>query len=138
MDSKLKAAIITLVVGIPAFILSPILWPPSPDIKPTEAQLPFFIFLSFVEALFFGAGIAFISYTWPIVSKMAGKEKPKAMQSFLAISWLLVSWWPHDNFHIHNGMDAQGLLYIDYAFHMTLILAGAVLAYNFYRMTKAK
>ncbi|HIH19428.1 TPA: hypothetical protein HA225_05640 [Candidatus Micrarchaeota archaeon] len=61
-----------------------------------------------------------------------------ATQSFVAISWLMVSWWPHDNFHISNGMDTQGLLYIDYGFHGTLMLAGIVLAYNFYRMITEK
>ena len=49
---------------------------------------------------------------------------------YLCIGWLLVSWWPHDNLHIHTG-SLQGLLYIEYGFHMTLILSGLVLAYSF-------
>jgi hypothetical protein len=31
--------------------------------------------------------------------------------------------------HTHNGMDLQGLLYIEYGFHLTLMVAGLVLAY---------
>ena len=50
--------------------------------------------------------------------------------AYLAIGWLLVSWWPHDNMHIHNGNDLQGLLYIEYGFHVTLMIAGLVLAYS--------
>ena len=49
---------------------------------------------------------------------------------YLSIGWFLVSWWPHDNLHIHNGMDMQGLLYIEYSFHVTLIIAALVLAFS--------
>ncbi|HIH19427.1 TPA: hypothetical protein HA225_05635 [Candidatus Micrarchaeota archaeon] len=57
-----KAVLMTFVIGIPAFALGPVLWKPSPDIHPTESQLPFFILLSAIEALFFGAGTAFIYF----------------------------------------------------------------------------
>jgi hypothetical protein len=43
----------------------------------------------------------------------------------------MVSWWPHNNLHINNGMDMQGLLYIEYGFHLTLMIAGIVLGYCF-------
>jgi hypothetical protein len=32
--------------------------------------------------------------------------------------------------HIHNGSDMQGLLYIEYGFHVTLMVAGLLLAYS--------
>ncbi len=43
----------------------------------------------------------------------------------------MVSWWPHDNMHIHNDENMQGLLYIEYGFHATLMLTGIILAYCF-------
>ena len=46
-----------------------------------------------------------------------------------------VSWWPHNNLHIHNGMDLQGLLYIECGFHFTLMIAGIVLGYSFLSLT---
>jgi hypothetical protein len=49
---------------------------------------------------------------------------------YLSVGWFLVSWWPHDNLHLHNGFDLQGLLYIEYGFHVTLIFAAFVLAYS--------
>ena len=49
-----------------------------------------------------------------------------------------VSWWPHDNMHIHNGNDLQGLLYIEYGFHVTLMAAGLVLAYSLLTMLRAE
>ena len=130
MKTWVKVLLITLILGIPAFILGPILWPPSPDIKPTPAQLPFFIFLSVIEAAVFGLGIAFIFFGWPFVNKVS-KSKGLSAAAFVSLSWLLVSWWPHDNSHIHNGMNAQGLLYIDYTFHVTIIAASLILAYYF-------
>jgi hypothetical protein len=50
---------------------------------------------------------------------------------YLSIGWLLVSWWPHDNLHMHVGEDPQGLLFLTYGFHMTLLLGGLVLALSF-------
>jgi hypothetical protein len=39
--------------------------------------------------------------------------------------------------HIHNGDDLQGLLYIEYGFHVTLMVAGLVLAYSLLTMLRA-
>lgn len=136
MNTWMKFLIVTLVIGVPAFMAGPMLWPPSEDIAPTTEQLPFFIFLSLVESLFFGFGVAFIAFGWPLVKSATAGKFAKAR--FAAIAWLLVSWWPHDNFHISNGMNAQGLLYIDYGFHMTLMIAGITLAYSFVSVMAAQ
>ncbi len=137
MRTWIKALLITITIGIPAFILGPILWTQSPDIKPTSAQLPFFIFLSVIESAIFGLGIAFIFFGWPLVKKIS-KSRNLSIAAFVSLSWLLVSWWPHDNFHIHNGMNAQGLLYIDYTFHVTIIIASLILTYYFIYSLKNK
>jgi len=50
---------------------------------------------------------------------------------YLSISWLLVSWWPHDNLHQYVGEDTQGLIFLLYGFHMTLMLSGLILALVF-------
>ncbi len=39
--------------------------------------------------------------------------------------------------HIHNGENMQGLLYIEYGFHVTLMVAGLVLAYSLLTMLRA-
>ena len=137
MKTWIKVLLITIIIGIPAFILGPKLWTPSPDIKPTSAQLPFFIFLSAIEAALFGLGISFIFFGWPLVKKIS-KSKNLSVAAFVSLSWLLVSWWPHDNSHIHNGMNAQGLLYIDYVFHVTIIIASLILTYYFVYSIKNK
>ncbi len=132
-----KVVLITLLVGIPAFFLGHLLWSPSPMMTPSATQLPFFMLLSVIEALVFGLGIAFIIFGWPFVSTNI-KNNRQAFLVFLAVSWMLVSWWFHDNLHAHNGADLQGLLYIEYAFHLTLILASLILASTTFRLLKQK
>jgi hypothetical protein len=56
---------------------------------------------------------------------------------YVAIAWQLVSWWPHDNSHMASGIDLDGLLMIEYAFHMTLILSALVVARFFLATLRA-
>ena len=42
-----------------------------------------------------------------------------------------MNWWPHDNFHRANGFNLPGLIRIEYGFHVTLYLAGIVVAWFF-------
>ena len=103
----IKFFLITFVVGIAAFILGPIIWPNSPLIITAQNQIPFFTFLSLVEALLFGVGVAFFFLGWPLVNK-ASKSKNLKMAAFISLSWILISWWPHDRAHLHTGFDPQG------------------------------
>jgi hypothetical protein len=48
------------------------------------------------------------------------------------------SWWPHDNLHISNGNNLQGLLFIEYGFHFTLMIAALVLAYCFLSLIRQR
>jgi len=67
---------------------------------------------------------------------LAGGSKRMTYTMFVSIAWFLLSWWPHDNLHLHNGLNLQGLLFIEYGFHVTLMLAGAVLAFCFVRLLR--
>ncbi len=131
MKTSWKMLLITLIVGIPAFLLGPVIWSPSPEIHPTQAQLPYLIALSAFEALIFGFGIAFIFYGFPLVRRISQLEKKAAVAMYVALAWILVSWWPHDNMHIHNAMNIDGLIIIEYVFHFTLMAAGLVLTYSY-------
>jgi hypothetical protein len=121
--------LITLAVGIPAFLLSRLIWSPaSSNPTPSDAQLPFFIVLSLVEALLFGLGVAFLAYGLPVVRRAARRAAVNAWPVCLPVAWQLVSWWPHDNFHMATGMDLHALLLIEYGFHLTLIVSTLVVA----------
>lgn len=136
MKTRWKMLLITLVVGVPAFLLGPVIWSPSPEIQPTQAQMPYLLALSAVEALFFGFGISFILYGFPLIRRIDQLEKKAAIAMYVSLAWILISWWPHDNMHIHNALDINGLIVIDYSFHLTLILSGAVLVYSFFSLFK--
>jgi hypothetical protein len=46
---------------------------------------------------------------------------------YLSIAYLMVSWWPHINMHVHNGPEnLQGLIFIDYLFHLPSMIAALV------------
>jgi hypothetical protein len=46
---------------------------------------------------------------------------------------------PHLNLHRHNEADdLQGLLHIDYGFHVPLMIAVIVLAYNFISIARSR
>lgn len=137
-QSGLKWLAVTFVLGAIAFVASPNgplggFWRPSPDFpQPTSAQLPLFILLNVAEVLAFGLGIAFLIFGYPLMRAIAPASKRLTLWAFLSIAWLLVNWWPHDSLHVANGMNMGGLLVIEYLFHVTLIVAGAILAYFFW------
>jgi hypothetical protein len=115
--------------------LGQVIWPPDPaSPTPSGGQLPFFILLSVFEAAAFGLGISFLLFGFPAILRLARSSRLRAWAMYLSVGWFLVSWWPHDNLHLHNGMDLQGLLYIEYGFHVTLILAALVLAFSLLTM----
>lgn len=126
-----KVLAVTLVVALPAMLLGRVIWPPAGEVEPTSGQLPFFIFESFSEALSLGLGVAFLIFGLPLVRQVETSSKLRAWLMYLSIGWLMVSWWPHGNLHVSNGDNMQRLLYIEYGFHVTLVIVGAVLAYCF-------
>ncbi len=131
MDKLIYVIIITLAIGLVAFFIGPILWPPMSGVEPTSLQLPFFIFLSALEALLFGFGIALIYIALPYLKKVPKIYKTKTYLAFISLIWLLISWWPHDNLHKMIGLDMGKLLLIEYGFHFTLIIASLILTYYF-------
>lgn len=140
--SWIKVVAMTLLLAVVAFFLSPnapfgAFWAPGPDVPvPTAGQLPFFILLNIGEALAFGLGISFLLFGYPAVHALSPASALLTRATHLSIVWLLANWWPHDSLHLHNGLALGGLLAIEYIFHVTLILAGVILAYFFLTMQR--
>jgi hypothetical protein len=129
---RTKVAAVTLVAAVTAMVVGPILWPTSdPPLfpEPSAAQMPFFVVLQVVTCLTFGLGVSFLIFVLPIVRRVPPDRRLRAWLAYLSIGWLLISWWPHGHLHQHNGHDLQGLLYIEYGFHVAPMLAALVLAY---------
>jgi hypothetical protein len=131
MKTWVKVALITALFAVPAMALGQVIWPTHPgNPEPSAGQLPFFILLSVFEAVAFGLGISFLLFGFPALLRLARGSRMRAWAMYLSVGWFLVSWWPHDNLHLHTGLDLQSLLYIEYGFHVTLIFAAFVLAYS--------
>ena len=129
MQPCLAVPLITLVVGVPVFVLGQLRWPPAPaSPTPSEAQLLLFVVLFLVEALLVGLGVAFLAFGFSVVQQAAGRVGVNLWLVYLALAWPLVAWWPHDNFHGATGMDLGALVLIEDGFHLTLILATLVVA----------
>jgi hypothetical protein len=131
----LKWSIVTLVVGATAFVLTP-LWPVPPTApQPPSNLLPFFILLSFVESVSFGLGVAFLIFGRGLLGRL-GRSPRLTTAAYLAVAFLLVNWWPHDNLHRMTSGDWMRLVLVEYGFHLPLMLAGAVLAWFFVSLAR--
>ena len=71
METSTKVALVTAAVGIPAFFLGPVLFPPA-DVgdEPTAGHLPFFLFLAVGDALLLGLGVSFLLCGFPVIRKV--------------------------------------------------------------------
>ena len=134
MRTSVKFGLITVGAGLPAFLLTPILFPPNPAVgMPPASLIPSFIILSVVESLFFGIGIAFLALGLPLMRRVANVSGVSPWPSFFAIGYLTASWWPHLGMHAVAGMDFDKLILVDYGFHLPYILAAGVVAHFFFR-----
>jgi hypothetical protein len=134
MNTWSKVTVVTMAVAVPAFLLGPVLFPPSGDF-PTMVgtQLYLMVVVVVVEALALGLAVAFLLFAWPSVRRIVGPSRPRTLAAYLATAWVLGNWWLHDSLHLAVGLDMNGLIAIEYAFHMTLIAAGMILAWQLHR-----
>jgi hypothetical protein len=132
VKTLVKVALVTILATVATMVLGPIIWPIAEGgAQPTAGQLVFFIVLEAIQCLAFGLGISFLLFGLPSVRRASPNSRLMAWAMYLSIGWLLVSWWPHGHLHQVVGENFQQLLYIEYGFHVTAIIAGLVLAYSF-------
>lgn len=124
-----KFAAVTVAVAIPAFVVAPLLFSsPAGLPEPTGAQLPLFMVLGALEAIAMGLAVAVALFGGGWFRQLFSTPA-RARVAQVAAVWFLGNWWIHDNLHIANGVDMGGLLAIEYAFHVTLMVAGAALVW---------
>ncbi|MBV9159702.1 MAG: hypothetical protein JO019_03865 [Candidatus Kaiserbacteria bacterium] len=126
MQNKWVLIIIPIVGAVASFALTPVFWPtPAGMAMPSSAQMPLLIGISVIESIAFGIGLAFLYSLWPFVRGRGTGD----WLVYLSAAWLLISWWPHDNFHRVMAMnDFSQLIRIEWGFHFTLIVAGVLVA----------
>ncbi|GAC1649522.1 MAG: hypothetical protein NVS9B11_22630 [Candidatus Dormibacteraceae bacterium] len=118
-----KWLLVTLGVGVPAVPLSFVLWP-APESVPTppDSMLPLFFPIGIlIPALSFGLGVAFLFFGKRFVR--ANDDGWLSRACYLSVAWLFLQWWPHSNLHRVAGLDWSKVLFIDWSFHATIILA---------------
>jgi hypothetical protein len=130
--SKRYVVALTVGLAIPTFLLSRVIWPDPPGASvPPKGLLPFLIVPAVFESLAFGAGVAFlIAAGRGLLSRT--QVSGLAIAAYASAGWALVSWWPHSNMHRVNT-SFQGLVVIDWTFHLTLIAGAAVIGVFLYR-----
>ncbi len=136
-----------LIVGLPltvlAFLASPNgplggFWAPAAGTpQPTGVLLSLFILLNLIQAVAFGGGIAFLLFGYEQVSGIAPASPLLTRAAHLSIAWLLINWFPHSSLHMHLGeTDLASVAVVEYAFHLTAIIAGGILALFFSKVVQ--
>ena len=129
-----KQLIVALTVGlaIPAFVLSRIIWPDPPGAAvPPPGLVPLLMVPAAFEALAFGAGVVFLVAVGRAVIR-GSRGSRLALAAYASAGWALVSWTPHSNLHRVNT-TFEGLVLIDWVFHLTLIAGAAVIGLYLYQ-----
>jgi hypothetical protein len=142
MQTRWKVALLTLVIAIPAFIFgagSPpgygfwsAVWPfaeAEPGIVPEGAQIGFLMAFGVLEAIALGLAVSFLVFGGALVRRIGGPHKTRNTLFMISGAWVLGNWWVHDSLHIVNGHNVWGLIILEYAFHVTLMVAGAYMAW---------
>ncbi|MGI5175172.1 hypothetical protein ACQEVZ_02425 [Dactylosporangium sp. CA-152071] len=127
--TRITAAFAAGAAALATFALSRVVWPDPPGaITPPADLLPYFLSLSVVESLLFGAGVAYAIVGLPVARRAT---KPAALDwaVYLSVCFMLLSWWPHDNMHrVLAHHDFAGLARIEYLFHVPLMVGAACVA----------
>ena len=124
--------LVTVAVGVAAFLAGPHLWPMGPDVPmPPANLLPGYIAMSAIEALAFGFAVAFALFGWPAVRGLDLGAPWRNKWLFVTLCWFMGNWWMHDNLHMHNGLNMHGMIFIEVGFHLTMLICGVTLALSF-------
>src|SRR5687768_6624941 len=131
MKPRTGTIVITLLVGIAAFLLTRVIWPDAEGgPQPSSTQLILFILLGVIDSLLFGLGIAFLIYGLSLVRRFVGAGR-LAWLTYLGIAFQLISWWPHSNLHRVAGDSLGTIIAIDYGFHVPLQIGALAMAVFF-------
>jgi hypothetical protein len=131
--------VVALLVAVPAFLFAPmapfghLIWPEPAmqlDPPPTSTQAALFMLLGLITSVAFGIAVSFLFFGLPAVRRLAGSRPTLGAAMHAATFWFLGNWWLHDSLHMILGVSPGRLLVLEYGFHVTLMIAGATIAYG--------
>ncbi|WKV70285.1 AMP-binding protein [Streptomyces sp. PCS3-D2] len=130
------AGCLTIVLAFLTLALTPAVWPGSTDLSAVPYPWAALFFLLYVaESVAFGAGLAFLFTGHRLVERRERGRSPVRIRAVhLAVSYLLLAWWPQDNAYrlaARQDWPLQALLV--YTFNIPLMIAGIVLALHLAR-----
>ncbi|GAA3654632.1 hypothetical protein GCM10022224_017030 [Nonomuraea antimicrobica] len=118
----------TLLFGFLAAATTNMFWPFSTDLSgvPLPWAALFFV-LYLCEWASFGLGVMVLLWSRPALARL-GRSAPLTTAAWLALTWLLVAWWPQDNFYrLAAKTDWPRQAALVYGFNITLMIAAVVL-----------
>ena len=123
----------SIIFSVVAFFLSRAVLLPASDMPtPTLSESVFLWIFAALESVSFGIGLTFAMYGKEVVMRMAASNRKQAYFLYGSIVWLLTAWLPYSTLFMNIGMtNLSALLMLSYFFHISLILAGLVVAYSF-------
>lgn len=115
-----------IILGGIAFLFPPYFSLMAPPLS--QSQLPYFLLLNAIEAAAMGLAIAFLVSALPR-NAIGQPGVGYTRLALVSLTWILGNWWLHDSLHVYAGDSLTYLLYIEYAFHITMIVAAGYLVY---------
>ncbi len=98
-------------------------WRPFPGaVTLNDPLFPYFLQLGILEAIALGVAVTLLVSTYP-AKAIRPLTLGETRRGFLALVWSLGSWWVHDSLHLHFGAAHLPLLFVEYGFHATVIVA---------------
>lgn len=131
------AMLVSTVVGLllaPATPTGTAVWGGMPEggPEPTGGQIGLMMVYTAFAAAAMGFGIAFWAFAYPWTQRVFPFL---TVPAHIAIGFIPGTFWIHDSLHMINGENINGLLALEYVFHLPTILAGVVLALATIRST---
>ncbi|TCO59735.1 AMP-binding enzyme [Actinocrispum wychmicini] len=120
--------VVALIFALLAFLLTDGLWPGSTDLSLVpQPYAALFSGLYLAEWLAFGVGIAFLFMGRRRLRRL-GRPQWLTTLAHLSVVWLLISWWPQDNFYrLASKTDWGRQAALVYGFNITLMIAAVIL-----------
>ncbi|WP_082310354.1 AMP-binding enzyme [Nonomuraea sp. SBT364] len=120
-------AVTALAAACAAFLLTDVLWPYSTDLSAVpQPWAALFTVLYLCECAAFGLGAGFLLFGRGIMMWLRRSARVSGW-AHVAIVWLLVAWWPQDNFYrLAAKTDWPQQAALVYGFNVTLMIAAAV------------
>ncbi|MDX3227989.1 AMP-binding protein [Streptomyces sp. ME19-01-6] len=120
-------AALTVLFSFLSWFLTDAFWPYSTDLSLVpHPWAALFTGLYLCESLAFGLGMGFLFCGRPLLARQ-GRSPALTSAAHLAVAWLLIAWWPQDNYYrLAAKTDWARQAALVYAFNITLMIAAAV------------